>query len=200
MIDEENSIDKGKLLDPDRFGYLSLHYVVSFLPSRLSLTEYRNFAEYKAEIQIRSILQHTWAEIEHDLGYKTKLAVPREVQRQFSRLAGLLELADDEFISIRNKLKQYEVNIAKVIDESPASALINKASLIEFIKSNKIANSLDRKIAAIDSSKVTYNESYFDDIPAELAYVGIHNMSDLNSLPARARIGDNEACSTCSQR
>ncbi|MGO9022034.1 MAG: GTP pyrophosphokinase family protein [Syntrophobacteraceae bacterium] len=66
-IDRENSADKRVLLDPDRFGYLSLHYIVEMPPSRCSLTEYRRFKGLKAEIQIRSLLQHVWAEVEHDL-------------------------------------------------------------------------------------------------------------------------------------
>ena len=60
-IDAEHSVDKRTLLDPDRFGYLSLHYVVTLPSVRLQLTEYQRFADCKAEIQIRSILQHTWA-------------------------------------------------------------------------------------------------------------------------------------------
>lgn len=40
-IDPDNSVDKRAILDPDRFGYLSLHYVAKLLPSRLQLTEYR---------------------------------------------------------------------------------------------------------------------------------------------------------------
>jgi putative GTP pyrophosphokinase len=96
-VDRVNSADKRALLDPDRFGYLSLHYIAMLPAVRLKLTEYRRFADLKVEIQIRSILQHTWAEIEHDLGYKNQQSVPKEVRRRFSRLAGLLEIADSEF-------------------------------------------------------------------------------------------------------
>jgi ppGpp synthetase/RelA/SpoT-type nucleotidyltranferase len=88
QIDTENCTDKRSALDPDRFGYLSLHYVAWFSKARLALTEYKRFADCKVEIQIRSILQHAWAEIEHDLGYKSKQAIPRDVRRSFSRLAG----------------------------------------------------------------------------------------------------------------
>jgi len=66
-VDRENTIDKRLLLDPDRFGYLSLHYVISLEKGRAKLIEYAKFQGLKAEIQIRSILQHAWAEIEHDL-------------------------------------------------------------------------------------------------------------------------------------
>jgi len=81
VVDPENSINKRAMLDPDRFGYLSLHYVVSLNPTRLGLREYSRFSGCKAEIQIRSILQHAWAEIEHDLGYKTIHAIPSEIRR-----------------------------------------------------------------------------------------------------------------------
>jgi ppGpp synthetase/RelA/SpoT-type nucleotidyltranferase len=85
-IDEQNSIDKRRTLDPDRFGYLSLHFVASIKNPRDELPEYARFAGTKIEIQIRSILQHAWAEIEHDLGYKTAHAIPDSVRRQFAKV------------------------------------------------------------------------------------------------------------------
>ncbi|WP_035571385.1 GTP pyrophosphokinase, partial [Halonatronum saccharophilum] len=107
-IDYGNSVDKRNLLEPDRFGYLSLHYILKLSPHRLKLAENKKFKDYKVEIQISSILQHAWAEIEHDLGYKSEEAVPREIRRKFSRLAGLLEIADIEFVRIRDELKKHK--------------------------------------------------------------------------------------------
>jgi ppGpp synthetase/RelA/SpoT-type nucleotidyltranferase len=72
-------------------------------------------------------LQHAWAEIEHDLGYKTALGVPRNVRRQFSRLAGLLEIADTEFASIRDRLSSYERDLPGLIEQSPDEVLLDKA-------------------------------------------------------------------------
>ncbi|MEA2603796.1 MAG: pyrophosphokinae [Acidobacteriota bacterium] len=115
-VDQVNTTDKRVSLDPDRFGYLSLHHVVSLHPSRQSLAEYRRFPAMKAEIQTRSILQHAWAEIEHDLGYKAKHEIPRHVRRRFSRIAGLLELADDEFAVIRRELVAYETAVPEEIE------------------------------------------------------------------------------------
>src|SRR6266568_4992514 len=76
VVDSKNSVDKRVLLDPDRFGYLSLHFIVQLHPTRAALAEYRRYSSLRAEIQIRSVLQHAWAEIEHDLGYKAKIEVP----------------------------------------------------------------------------------------------------------------------------
>jgi ppGpp synthetase/RelA/SpoT-type nucleotidyltranferase len=103
-IDAERSVDKRAALDPDRFGYLSLHYIAQLNQNRSQLVEYRTYAGVLFEVQIRSILQHAWAEIEHDRGYKSEAEVPRAVRRRFSRLASLLELADDEFLGLRNEL------------------------------------------------------------------------------------------------
>lgn len=116
-VDEKNTIDKRKTLDPDKFGYLSLHYVISLKENRLSLPEYQIFKDMKVEIQIRSISQHVWAEIEHDLGYKSDIEVPREIRRDFYRLAGLLELVDSEFVGIRNKLSKYKNDVKTYITD-----------------------------------------------------------------------------------
>ena len=132
-IDQENSVDKRAQLDADRFGYLSLHYIAKLTGSRLALTEYQRFSDCQAEIQIRTILQHAWAEIEHDLGYKSERAVPSEERRRFSRVAGLLEVADTEFVQLRDRPREYQAHVALQIDSTPESIRIDQASLRAFI-------------------------------------------------------------------
>ena len=53
------------------------------------------------EVQVRSILQHAWAALQHDLMYKGERAPTDQVRRRLIALAGLLELADQEFMSVR---------------------------------------------------------------------------------------------------
>ncbi len=144
----EYSVDKRTALDPDQFGYLSLHYVVRLSPARRVLPEYRRFEKLRCEIQIRSILQHAWAEIEHDLGYKAKVEVPKDTRRQFSRLAGILELADQEFSRIRVDLAAYEKSLPENIMKRPAEVLLDKSSLNEFVNSDVLAIDLDTFIAS----------------------------------------------------
>jgi hypothetical protein len=69
-------------------------------------------AEARYEIQARTVLEHAWAEIEHDLGYRSRDAVPDAVRRRLNRLAGLLELADQEFVAIRRELTDYAARAA----------------------------------------------------------------------------------------
>ena len=91
-VDWNHSVDKSKRHDPDRFGYMGVHYVVRATPQLPEFAALGVCGLY-FEIQIRSILQHAWAEIEHDLGYKNPEAVPREVRRRFYRLSGLLRIS-----------------------------------------------------------------------------------------------------------
>lgn len=158
-IDRDNSVDKRAALDPDRFGYLSLHHVVSLSDERSRLTEYRRFPGLKAEIQTRSILQHAWAEIEHDLGYKSTLAVPRDIRRRFSRLAGLLELADQEFVGIREELQRYEASVTDLISTKPQEVELNSASLNSYVVNSALISRLDREIAVAGNSGIVPSEA-----------------------------------------
>jgi putative GTP pyrophosphokinase len=95
--------DKGEsLIEEERFGYQSVHYLVAINPARTSLPEYERFRTAKVEVQVRTILQHAWAEIEHDIQYKSSITIPKDIKRRFMSLAGLLEIADREFQAIQD--------------------------------------------------------------------------------------------------
>lgn len=83
-----------------RPGYESYHFVVRLTDARLALAEYARFRGMVAEIQVRTILQHAWAEIEHDIQYKSVDALPAGIGRRFQALAGLIEIGDREFQAI----------------------------------------------------------------------------------------------------
>jgi putative GTP pyrophosphokinase len=143
-IDKINSIDKREL-DDDRFGYRSLHYVFSIKKNRTRLVEYKKFAGLKAELQIRTILQHSWAEIEHDIGYKSDIGIPKLAKRTFYRVAALLETADQEFVKLKNTLREYENTVVESIQDSPGTVLIDKASLESYINNSHLIARLDKQ-------------------------------------------------------
>jgi putative GTP pyrophosphokinase len=100
-VDPQHSVDKRLSADPAVFGYASVHLVVEFRPKMLKLPEFALFNKMKCEIQVKTILQHAWAEIEHDIVYKSPEDIPFRLRRRFACLAGLLEIADREFESLR---------------------------------------------------------------------------------------------------
>ena len=81
------------------FGYGSHHLILRVPPARATPV-LQAYAGREFEVQIRTVLQHAWAEFEHDIRYKRrgntgKLAP--EVDRAFTLAAGLIELADQQF-------------------------------------------------------------------------------------------------------
>lgn len=178
-VDPVNSVDKREKIDPDRFGYLSLHYICSFLPARLDLTENQRFQGLHFEVQIRSVLQHAWAEIEHDLGYKSRSEVPRHTRRRFSRIAGLLEIADYEFNAIRGKLREYESQAPSDVESSPAQVGIDKISL-RVILEDPLVREIDAELA--NKIHVTLQED--DASVISMLSLGLHfvNISTVKRL------------------
>lgn len=183
-VDDSRTKDRRDTIDPDRFGYLSMHMAIRLDSSRRSLPEWHRYADVWTEVQIRSSLQHSWAEIEHDLGYKpSPSALPARFRRRFSRLAGLLELADDEFISLRQELDQYSIKVTEDI-KSGGDAPLDQASMHAFISGNPELRDLDRKIAdlvgatQLESPTSFYAASRVD----ELTQIGCESIKDVENL------------------
>ena len=178
VIDWENSSDKRAIIKEDAFGYLSLHYICS-LPFGDKWPD--EICGKKFEVQIRTILQHAWSAIHHDIGYKSDFGVPREIRRQFARLAGLLELADDEFVRARDNMVGYTEDIRnRIITDDADDVLINMISLNEYVLHNKKMQKLIKEIADISGAEINVidPESY---IP-QLAFLGVTKLGDIEVM------------------
>ncbi len=136
-VDFTHSTDKSRFVDSARFGYRSVHYVCS-LPDGPS-------PDFRFEIQVRTALQHAWAEVEHDLGYKAD-AVPAPIRRRFSRVASLLEVADLEFVEIRRALEAYQRTVSEAVGRDDALPL-DELSVGALAKSEPVT-ALDTALAA----------------------------------------------------
>lgn len=182
-VDRQNSIDKRITMEPDRFGYLSLHYVVNLTDNRTDLKEYASYKNIKAEIQIRSILQHAWAEIEHDIGYKSVNGLPNEIKRYFSRLAGLLEIADDEFIKIKESISARQQEIANVLESGTGEDTLDLVSLREYIIKSKLLDRLANEFTQLYSIPIVTSKSPGDleGLLNGLIVAGINTIKELDN-------------------
>lgn len=90
-----------------RWGYVSRHLVFAVDASRTLTPEQEALRTFTASVQLRTVLQHAWAEFEHDIRYKGTIpeAYAPDLNRRFALAAGLLELADNEFSAIRDRLQ-----------------------------------------------------------------------------------------------
>ena len=124
------------MLEADQFGYRSTHFIVKIKSEWLKAPNYRNLENLKAEIQIRTVLMHAWAEIEHKLAYKKKSHIPDIFRRKFSRLSAKLEEADKQFEKLRKEVASYKedvVEIAKNESNEFSDVELNLDSLQAFL-------------------------------------------------------------------
>lgn len=125
-IDRANSDDASTRLKATEFGYRTINYIVMANPEKLREAgidvpvpqdalgsvrpESPDPVRLKAEIQIRTLLEHAYADIGHDLTYKTEVNVPRRIHRSFSAVAAALESADQEFGRLVESLDEFKSN------------------------------------------------------------------------------------------
>jgi hypothetical protein len=89
--------------------------LVKLKENRLALPEYARFRGLVAELQVRTILQHAWAEIEHEIQYKAVDVLPKEISRRFLALAGMLEIGDREFQALADAHQELQEDARKRI-------------------------------------------------------------------------------------
>ena len=153
-VDWDRSVDKRKLLGKDTFGYLSLHYICRIPESLYRDEQYPEINRIWFEVQMRTALQHVWASMNHDTGYKSGFEVPPEYIRSLSRLAGLLELADEEFSRIRKDLTGYRRKVEVLVkDGSFDEVSLNADTFRRYMSLDPFA-SLNAKIASINQAEV----------------------------------------------
>lgn len=181
-VDRENSGNKAKNMDVDKVGYLSVHYIATLNSSRSTLCEYRKFSGLRCEIQVRSLLQHAWAEIEHDRSYKFAGVLPKEIQRKFYLIAGTLELMDQEFCALSQEIDLYATHVKEQAAQGQLDDIsIDSTSLLEFL--NEYFKEHDP--AQLSQVFGKYSSTIID----ELSNFGVKTLQQLRRLLAAKTAG-----------
>jgi hypothetical protein len=168
-IDWKESVDKRKLHQLNAFGYNSLHYICR-LPE----------GGPRFELQMRTALQHVWSTIEHDTGYKGDVKIPREYRRQFSRLAGMLELVDDEFSRLRLLLTDYRRQIQSLVKSGQLDEVsLSTDSFRSYLELHPF-DRLNRRIAAVNQAEI-YPVSMMSFLPL-LESFGMETLGDVQNF------------------
>ena len=142
-IDWQESVDKRKLHELDAFGYNSLHYICRL-----------RTGGPRFELQMRTALQHVWSTIEHDTGYKGDVKIPREYKRQFSRLAGMLELVDEEFSRLRMVLTDYRRQTLALVKSGKLDDVpLSRETFRSYLELQPF-DRLNHRIAAVNQAEV----------------------------------------------
>ena len=179
-IDWSNSIDKRKMHEFDSFGYNSLHYICR-LPKDLYYDEqHPEINEIPFELQMRTALQHVWSAIQHDIGYKSEIEMPMEYHRNLSRLAGLLELADNEFSRIRTDSSDYRRRIQNLVLNGKLEEVALDGDTFRSYSELHPFDKLNKKIAAITTAELQY-DSPMSFLPL-LRYFRLNTLRDVEQM------------------
>lgn len=160
IIDSEYKNEK---LKENEFGYLSNHYIVKLKEEWLKLPILKGLENWMAEIQVRTILMHAWADISHKLNYK-QANTDKILARKLNQLSALFEIADSHFITLKNaSQKKYseEIKEAKIPEEYSIDLM--RAIFKDYIKIENIERISDEM-----TEDLIKNLKRLDVLPSEL--------------------------------
>lgn len=154
----------------NEFGYRSDHFIVRVKPGWLDMPLFRGLGELKTEIQVRTILMHAWADVEHKLAYKKQEFMPPQFSRQFSQLSALFEIADERFDSLRGEKERKQAEYKEAIERPSSTSasvefeqVVNADSLAAVVAvvlpdRTRSENSFERLLEELVESSVTVDE------------------------------------------
>lgn len=168
-VDEFHSIDKTSTLGNNKVGYRGCHYVVSYDAVRMQMPENQKYKHLKCEVQITSLIAHTWSEITHERGYKFEGELPIALDRRKNLLAGMLELADLEMDEYVQEYDSYIHKVKMEVEQGGLDLPINSMSLEKYMRW-KFPNMVPQVFRDIDA------------VIEELNLYGLKNIGELNLL------------------
>ena len=127
--------DKGQGLGEATFGYRDMHYLVRLHPDRaasigFSVEECETIGQRIAEVQVRSVVQHAWADILHDRLYKSPLRLSSEAKRTGALLAAIMEDGDRSFNSLALEIDGMTANYSAYATRADVEKEISVLELI----------------------------------------------------------------------
>ncbi len=161
-IDWPNCVNAIERLRPNEFGYLSKHYIVSLRPDVFPNDDIpveipdelypEPGCPMKAEIQVRTILEHAFADVTHDMTYKSSFDVPKKWQREIAGVAAALETTANEMEDIVEGLEYYSANYGQAMTvEETRGEIENLKTVLEFDPGNaKLADRIAKLAITIE--------------------------------------------------
>lgn len=184
----EESLDKSEELGDSQVGYRSIHLICELATDRAALPEYKRFRGLLFEVQVRTVLQHAWAEIDHDRGYKFSGVLPMELRRRLNLLAGQLELADREFSQLARDVDRYKDELQRKQVAGDLDIELSSASLSEYLTDISKRHAL---------SSITPSEpSKFAGVIDELHRFGVKSLKDVQQLMSGKFLDDLKSMKT----
>lgn len=136
-LDVIESVNKSENLEPNEFGYRSHHLLLRVPSSWEQTPNYYGLRATPVEVQVRTIMMHAWAEIEHKLQYKSTNQVPGKLQRKLFLLSAKVEEVDEQFQELVVEVTKYRREISDTVitkNDFNTSLELNLDTLEKFIE------------------------------------------------------------------
>jgi hypothetical protein len=161
-------------LGENQVGYRSINYIAKLKEDTPAKNpQYEKFMGLNFEIQVKTLLDFAWQEIEHDRAYKTSAQFPKksQIKRKFNVLAGLLEITDDRFEVLSQEVEKYDKKLMSKIEKGELEDLeVSPRSLRLYLKDFH------------DIPGITPYFGVSDDVLEELEAMGIKKISLLDKI------------------
>nr|WP_275665180.1 RelA/SpoT domain-containing protein [Acinetobacter pittii] len=171
-VHQADSVNKSENLGEEKVGYRSVHFVCDVGEDREKMPEFSAYKGLCFEIQVRTALEHAWAEIEHDRGYKLGGKLPSHLNRRFKLLSGLLESADLEFNRLTVEIEEYAKQLNENIKNDKLNYELTSIGLKTLLK--------DKYTSIIETDNI--NDLEINKVTKELNSFGISNLEELDRL------------------
>jgi putative GTP pyrophosphokinase len=204
-IDWENSYRDDPSNEPDRFGYRSDHYIVRLKEPRLTLSEWSPYRDDCAEIQVRTVMQHAWAAVDHRIRYKGA-DLPPDLQRRLYRLSALLEVADGQFASLQDAAAEATSAYQASVEAGELDVALDALSLRAYVDQPSVGAAwTERAIAAgyiphdADDAPEAVRASRLEELLGELQAAGVTKLARYQQLMESAERWGDQALATIAE-
>ena len=169
-------------------GYNALHLIVKLNKDRLKLSEYERFSGLKCEIQLTTVLYHSWSELAHDIIYKREKSLSEFDKRVFDSIKGRFSDV------MKNHIKQAQYSFDSIFKDIENIKHGRKVFGVAFLKSivdSKANNKIYENLKILSE----HIEEFGDKTPKELKITEIVNSTlekskQLKKEPIKTGLGD----------
>ena len=118
------------------------HYLVSLDQRRLELDEWSRFAELKVRIEVKTLLQDCWEQIDEELPFYVATSYPAEVRDLVTRSALALSAIDADLAEANRALWRLLAEYEETIATGDLQLSLNGVSLRAYIYTSELVRSL----------------------------------------------------------
>lgn len=174
-IDKAQDIDKIREQNPNVFTYQSNHLIVKPKPGKYTEEQCDLLT---CEIQVRTLLQHAYAETSHDTVYKKHHSNSPDVLRSLATTMAFLETADDKIKKIYEEIQ---------IVTTPKTDLIKL--MVEIYRGYVPAyNDADNDAGITERLLSLFDENFYSQTNAELRQFVTDNEADVKAALSKPQL------------